>query len=431
VQRIYDEYEKGKTMRAIRELLIAESIPTPGGQKAWCDTTIGRILRSEIYRGNYIYQRFHTGFTLVKERVENTGELPMYFIENHHKAIIEEEQWERVQKLVEANEKKRKKNHEKYPDDKGKNESFAKKFYCSKCGSLVGYSRAINRQRKNYEIRCWRCYQSFKGHCDSMQLKQDYIEENFSQLMMDIKFNPAFIEYLDSFIEDLRIKPEEEMQRALLEKEKDELNQKLYDAVEDELGRKGKDAKLVDHLTDEIMKIRERIVDFMAREEQQAEIEEVIKSIRKAMAIFTNDRKDDLGYYLKAPDFQAELFERFIEKGTILEDGQIIYQFHSGIEWKSPINYKAFQEQERRRKKAKYQLEKQEFLKGPEVKALLKYCEEPRKLTEMIDFLGKYASKNAFRRIILNPLIDQGKIKRTIPDKPGSKLQKYYSVKKQ
>jgi ATP-dependent DNA helicase RecG len=64
------------------------------------------------------------------------------------------------------------------------------------------------------------------------------------------------------------------------------------------------------------------------------------------------------------------------------------------------------------------------------VKALLKYCEEPRKLTEMIEFMGKFASKTAFRRNILNPLIDGGKIKRTIPDKPGSKLQKYYSVKK-
>ncbi|NDL67907.1 recombinase family protein [Anaerotalea alkaliphila] len=430
VRRIYDEYEKGKTMRAIRELLIAESIPTPGGQKAWCDTTIGRILRSEIYRGNYIYQRFHTGFTLVKERVENTGELPMYFIENHHKAIIEEEQWERVQKLVEANEKKRKKSHEKYPDDNGKNESFAKKFYCGKCGSLVGYSRAINRRRNNAEVRCWRCYQSSKGHCDSMQLKQDYIEENFSQLMMDIKFNLAFSEYIDTYIEDLRIKPEEEMQRAILEKQKDELNQKLYEAVEDELGRKGKDAKLVDHLTDEIMKIRERIVDFMAREEQQAEIEEVIKSIRKAMAIFTNDRKDDIDYYLKAPDFQAELFERFVEKGTILEDGQIIYRFQSGFEWKSPINYKAFQEQEKRRKKAKYQLEKKEFLKGPEVKALLKYCEEPKTITEMREYLPRYLTNPNFKKFIVNPLMRKGVIKETIPDKPTSRLQKYYSVKK-
>jgi DNA invertase Pin-like site-specific DNA recombinase len=430
VKRIYDEYEKGTTIRAIRNLLISEGVPTPGGQRAWSDTTIGRILRSEIYRGNYIYQRFHSGLTLVNERVKNSGELPMYFIENHHKPIIEEEQWERVQKLTETNEKERKKSHQKYPDDHGKNESFSKKFYCGKCGSLVGYSRAINRQKKNYEVRWWCCNQSSKGQCDSMHLNQEYVEENFSQLMMDIKFNPAFNMYIDAFIEDLRIKPEEEMQRDILEKDKDDLNQKLYKAVEDELGRKGKDAKLVDHLTEEIMKIREQIVDFMAREEQQAEIEEEIKTLRKVLSIYLDVGRDDLGYYLNAPEFQPELFERFIERGTIIEDGQIVYRFNSGFEWRSPINYRAFQEQEKRRKKAKYQLEKKEFLKGPEVKALLKYCEEPKKMTEMIDFLGKYSSKNAFRNFILNPLIDQGKIKRTIPDQPIHRMQKYYSVKK-
>ncbi|MBN2259251.1 MAG: recombinase family protein [Clostridiales bacterium] len=431
VKRIYDEYEKGKTIWAIRELLMAESVPTPGGQEAWSDTTIGRILRAEIYRGNYIYQRFHTGSTLAKERVENTGELPMYFIENHHKAIIEEEQWERVQKLVEANEKKRKMTHKKYPKDHGKNESFSKKLYCSKCGSLAGYIRAIERQRNNAEKRYWRCYQSSKGHCNSLQLKQDYVEENFSQLMMDIKFNQAFSAYLDTFIEDLRIKPEEEMQRVVLENEKEELNQKLYEAVEDELGRKGKDAKLVDHLTEEIMKIREQIADFIAREEQQVEIEEAIKTLRKALVNYTDERRDDLGYYLKAPDFQPELFERFIEKGTILEDGQIIYRFHSGFEWRAPINYKAFQEQERRRRKAKYQLEKKEFLKGPEVKALLKYCEDPKTMAEMREYLPKYSTNHNFKKFIVIPLMEKGIIKETIPGKPMSKLQKYYSVKKQ
>ncbi|WP_313119315.1 recombinase family protein [Proteiniclasticum ruminis] len=430
VKRIYDEYEKGKTIRSIRDLLISESVLTPGGQETWCYTTIGRILRSEIYRGNYIYQRFHSGLTLVNERVKNTGELPMYFIENHHKAIIEEEQWERVQKLIEVNEKKRKKSRRKYPDDHGKNESFTKKFYCSKCGSLVGYSRAINRQRENYEVRWWCCYQSSRGHCDSMYMKQEYVEENFSQLMMDIKFNPAFKAYLDAFIEDLRIKPEEEMQRAILEKQKDDLNQKLYETVEHELGRKGKDARLVDHLTEEIMKIREQTVDFIAREEQQVEIEENINTLIKALSIYTNERRDDLGYYLNAPEFKPDLFERFVEKGTILDGGQIIYRFHSGFEWKSPINYKAFQEQEKRRKKAKYQLEKKEFLKGPEVKALLKYCEEPKTITEMREYLPKYLTNPNFKKFIVNPLMEKGVIKETIPGKPTSRLQKYYSVKK-
>lgn len=63
-----------------------------------------------------------------------------------------------------------------------------------------------------------------ESQCDSIHLNQDYVEENFAQLMMDIKFNPAFNRCLDAFIEDLRIKPEEEIQRVELEKEKEELN---------------------------------------------------------------------------------------------------------------------------------------------------------------------------------------------------------------
>ena len=215
-----------------------------------------------------------------------------------------------------------------------------------------------------------------------------------------------------------------------MEREKEELNQKLYEAVEDELGRKGKDAKLADHLTEEIMKIREQMVDFIVREEQQAEIEEDMNTLRKALAIYTNERRDDLGYYLNAPEFKPDLFERFIEKGTILDGGQSIYRFNSGFEWKSPINYKVYQEQEKRRKKAKYQLEKKEFLKGPEVKALLKYCEEPKTITEMREYLPKYLTNPNFKKFIVNPLMEKGVIKETIPGKPTSRLQKYYSVKK-
>jgi len=52
-------------MREIANTLTEESIPTPGGQKMWQVSTIRRILSSEIYRGNYIYQRFHSGFSLM------------------------------------------------------------------------------------------------------------------------------------------------------------------------------------------------------------------------------------------------------------------------------------------------------------------------------------------------------------------------------
>lgn len=95
-----------------------------------------------------------------------------------------------------------------------------------------------------------------------------------------------------------------------------------------------------------------------------------------------------------------------------------------------PINYRGFQEQQRRRKKAKTQMEKKAFLKGPEVKALLHYCEEPKTITEMREYLPRYLTNPNFKKFIVKPLLGKGIIKETIPDKPSSRLQKYYSVKK-
>ena len=136
-----------------------------------------------------------------------------------------------------SKEKRRQEGIEKYPEDHGKMR-LSRKLYCGKCGSMVGYVRTIIRKTKNREVRHWRCYQALEGDCDCSQLSQEYIEENFSQLLMDIKFNPAFDEHLHPFMESLKLKPQEIKQREMLEQTREELNQKLYKAVEDELGKR-------------------------------------------------------------------------------------------------------------------------------------------------------------------------------------------------
>lgn len=429
VKRIYRAYEKGVTVSEICRVLTDDSIPTPGGKKRWSHTTVRSILRSEIYRGNYIYQRFHNGFSLEKKRIRNTGELPMYYIENHHEGIIDDQQWLRVQKRIENNEKKRKENYEEFPDDQGKNESFARKFYCGKCGSLVGYSRAINRTKNNRETRWWRCYRSGKGLCDSMHLNQEYLEENFSQLLMDLKFNPAFDEYIESFIEGLEITSEDDHQRERLLKETEELNQELYQAVEGELSSKERDTRLIDELTDEIMAKRQVLISYTEREEQIEDVKEEVNALKKALDTYKNKGRDNLGYYKNAPQFSPELFDRFIADGTILDNGRILYRFKSCFEWSAPIKYEDYQERNKRKRRAMSALEKKEFLKGPEVERLLSYCKEPKSIVEMREFLPRYLTNYNFKKYIVNPLMEKGLLKETIPDKPTSRLQKYYSIK--
>ncbi|WP_048049169.1 Fic family protein, partial [Methanosarcina mazei] len=60
------------------------------------------------------------------------------------------------------------------------------------------------------------------------------------------------------------------------------------------------------------------------------------------------------------------------------------------------------------------------------INALLEYCIEPRSREEIQEFMGLKDRKH-FRLEILNPLIQEGKLFLTIPDKPNSPNQKYYS----
>ena len=63
-------------------------------------------------------------------------------------------------------------------------------------------------------------------------------------------------------------------------------------------------------------------------------------------------------------------------------------------------------------------------LDGQRLMDLLEYCLEPRTRTEMQEFSG-ISSRDYFRNNVLNPLLETGRITRTIPDKPNSPNQKY------
>lgn len=56
--------------------------------------------------------------------------------------------------------------------------------------------------------------------------------------------------------------------------------------------------------------------------------------------------------------------------------------------------------------------------------ALVIYCETERTRDEMRTLLG-LSSTSYFRKQYLNPLLQSGQIRMTIPDKPTSKHQKY------
>ena len=65
-------------------------------------------------------------------------------------------------------------------------------------------------------------------------------------------------------------------------------------------------------------------------------------------------------------------------------------------------------------------------LDADKLAALLDYCAEPRTREEMQDYCG-IKTREYFRKKILVPMIQQEKVLLTIPDKPKSPKQKYYT----
>ncbi len=60
------------------------------------------------------------------------------------------------------------------------------------------------------------------------------------------------------------------------------------------------------------------------------------------------------------------------------------------------------------------------------VKMILDFCKEAKSVPEIMEQF-EFASRTSFRRKYLDVLVKDGKLKMTLPDKPKSKNQKYYS----
>ena len=60
------------------------------------------------------------------------------------------------------------------------------------------------------------------------------------------------------------------------------------------------------------------------------------------------------------------------------------------------------------------------------VMMILDFCKEAKSVPEIMENFG-FKSRTSFRRKYLNALVEEGRLKMTMPDKPKSKNQKYYS----
>lgn len=169
VRLIYKMFLEGKTTSGIARHLTKLKIPTPGGKEKWTTSTIRSILTNEKYKGDALLQKSYTVDFLTKKKKKNEGEVPQYYVENSHEAIISPEVFDIVQYEFEKR--------------KGQVQSgvncFSSKIICGKCGSFYG-SKAWHSNDK-YRRVIWRCNNKYikKESCNTPHVTEQQIKEGF------------------------------------------------------------------------------------------------------------------------------------------------------------------------------------------------------------------------------------------------------------
>lgn len=97
VRRIYRDFLDGKGANKIAKELEHDGIPNWNGKSKWYEGSIRKMLSNEKYKGDALLQKTYTVDFLSKRRADNARQVPQYYVEESHPAIIEKDTWEAVQ----------------------------------------------------------------------------------------------------------------------------------------------------------------------------------------------------------------------------------------------------------------------------------------------------------------------------------------------
>lgn len=189
VRLIYKLFLDGLMPSGIAKRLTAKVIPSPAGKLRWYSGTVESILTNEKYKGDALLQKTFCVNFLTKEMKRNEGELPQYYVEQSHPAIVSPEVFDEVQLELKRRREAR------YV---GRSGCFSSKIICGECGSY--YGRKVWHSTDKYRTVIWRCQHKYDNgepcktpHVTEDQIKTAFVAEmnrviaNKDQVLSDIR----------------------------------------------------------------------------------------------------------------------------------------------------------------------------------------------------------------------------------------------------
>ena len=157
VRLIYRLYLDGWSLGDIQRELTEKEVPTAEGIQGWSRQVIQNILTNEKYIGDALLQKTYITDCISKKARKNQGELPMYYVENSHPAIISRDIFCRVKEEMSRRASKRKVMQKTGKTEQGKYSAkyaLSELLVCGECGTP--YKRCTWARNGKKRI-VWRC----------------------------------------------------------------------------------------------------------------------------------------------------------------------------------------------------------------------------------------------------------------------------------
>lgn len=314
VRLIYRLFLEGKTTTGIATHLTNLRIPTPGGREKWTASTVKSILTNEKYKGDALLQKSYTVDFLTKRKKKNEGEIPQYYVENSHEAIISPEIFDMVQYEF-----------EKRKDRMRSGAScFSSKIVCKECGNF--YGPKVWHSTDKYRQVIWRCNAKYKSKekCQTPHVTEIQIREGFiSAINSLIKNKNAVIKDCNKLIcelDDIYLIEEKEIK---LQSERTVLYNSMEKLIEKNSSFKINQTEYNKHYE----KFKNQY-DKINRELSEIEGIKLKYKVRKQkVQDFMNKLMENEKLLT---EFDEKLWYALIERVIVSEDGSIEFEFKDG-----------------------------------------------------------------------------------------------------
>jgi len=316
VRLIYRMFLEGKTPSAIARHLANQGIPSPSGKKTWQVATVTSILTNEKYKGDALLQKRFTVDFLTKTTKVNEGEVPQYYVQNSHPAIIEPDEFDAVQLEMER--------RKKLGRPVSCHSPFSAKIICGECGGFYG-SKVWGSNTK-YRRTVWRCNEKYKNDkpCSTPHLTEDEIKKRF------LKAFNILMSGRDELLANCRLAQEVLCDCTEIDAELEELRREIE--VVSELTRKSiyENARFVVNQDE----FNERHKGYMERHriatERVAELEDQRRNRQNKLLILDRFMREIKTRPFVVEEFDERLWLAVIDKVIIHDANDIHFTFRDG-----------------------------------------------------------------------------------------------------